>query len=172
MRGIRKRSGAHPALLGLVAALLLSAGLAIAGEATAPTADETPDAAEAQTVVPRGDDVREAPADRRWSYLRPRFAGGGLKVHIDPQTGSPVEPPEKARRETALPVAFSHSHEGLKVVTLPNGYRYVETRGRLMNALAATVGEDGEVKLGHAPPTPGETEGGEAATAEAGEDLR
>ena len=174
MRGARKRIGARPALWGLALTLVLTAGVAIAGQGAAPAEGEATAAADpaAETVASPSDPAREAEPGR-WSYMRPRFAASGLRVHIDPQTGTPVTPPDKALRRAAdLPAAFGRSHQGLEAVTLPNGYRYVDARGRLMSALAATVGEDGEVRVGHAPPAPAESLEGESGTAEAGEDRR
>ena len=81
-----------------------------------------------------------------------RFAGG-LRAYVDPQTGALAAPSPAGAGVQELPPAlrqaFSTSDEGLVEVVLPNGVVKVALQGRFMSATFATIGEDGEVRLGH-----------------------
>ncbi len=85
---------------------------------------------------------------------RPRLAGG-FRAHVDPLTGSLVTPPPAALRLQLSPdlqQAFSTSADGLVEVALPNGGVMVRLDGRFMSATVATVGADGQVRIGHGLP--------------------
>ncbi len=147
---------------GLMAALILMPAVVAADEPVAPAEQG------AASEEPATADDQEKPGEGRWSYLRPRFDASALRVHIDRQTGALAVPPAKAGFESALPAAFSSSHEGLEAVELPNGYTYVDARGRLFSAVSATVGKDGEVEVRHGLPAvpEGEPEATESASAD------
>lgn len=145
MSEIWKHGVVLPVFSGLLAALILTPAV-VADEPAVPAEQG---AASEEPATAAGDE--EAGAGR-WSYLRPLFDADALRVHVDRQTGELTVPPAKARSELSLPAAFGSSHEGLKAVKLPNGYTYVDTRGRLFSAVSATVGKDGEVEVGHGLP--------------------
>lgn len=158
-------------LTGLMAGLiLLPAVVAAEGPAVAegPVASAEQGAASEEPATAAD---QEQPGEGRWSYLRPRFDASALRVHVDRQTGDLAVPPAKARLESALPAAFSSSHEGLEAVELPNGYTYVDARGRLFSAVSATLGKDGEVEVRHGLPAvpEGEPEAAESASADDGD---
>ncbi len=90
------------------------------------------------------------PIESHSSYS-PGFTGG-LRVHVDPQTGTLVAPPAKHRALELSPAmrrALSTSDQGLVEVMRPDGGVMVRLEGRFMSATYATIGDDGKVRVGH-----------------------
>ncbi len=148
------------ALCGLIA-LMAAAGITAAADAPA-TATESAAATASATTE------QATPAAAR-SLHRPRLEGA-LRAHIDPETGELMMPSAKARQEAtaALLEAFSTSDEGLRAVTTPSGYTYVDLRGRFYSGTTATVGPDGRVELHHGLPV--DPENAETAAAPSSEE--
>jgi hypothetical protein len=88
----------------------------------------------------------------------PKVAPGGMRAFIDPQTGRFVSEPAPGTPPLELSPAelnaFSTSDQGLVEVpsTVPGGGVKVDLQGRFQSPLTATVGADGKVTIGHAPP--------------------
>ncbi len=159
MQKSQQTSAARLGLLGL-AALLVTAGIGVRAE--------EPLARREAPAKPAPASVEAIPAAVK--PAAPRLAGG-LRVSIDPETGSLIAlPPAKARTlelSPALRQAFSTSSEGLVEEALPDGTFRARLEGRFMSATFAAIGEDGTARVGHslqavtAPPATAAAEAGE-----------
>ncbi len=156
MQKMKRTTGRLLTRLGL-ATLLGTISFAVCAE-TPPPEPALPEAestAEPTTTTPR-----------EGQSLNDLRLGGGLRAHVDPQTGVLTVPPPKLRRQLSSRVLdlVSTSHEGLEVVELPNGLSYVDLKGRFQSLTMATVGDDGKIRIHHGRP---ESEAAKAATAAA-----
>jgi hypothetical protein len=80
---------------------------------------------------------------------------GGMRVHIDPATGRFVPPPRGAAVPQPAPAA---PPPPMRQEAVPGGGFKLDTRGRLLHAVEAAVGSDGNEKVGctRVPPPPAE----------------
>jgi hypothetical protein len=81
--------------------------------------------------------------------------GGGMIIHIDPQTGELRRTPAPSTVPLQLSPqernAFSTSHQGLVEVpsSVPGGGVKLDLQGRFHSPLAVTVDPDGKLKMQH-----------------------
>jgi hypothetical protein len=94
-----------------------------------------------------------SPAQKEENYAK-AGESTALTVHIDPETGKFIEPPEQKvspTESTEQVEAFSTSDEGLVEVPspVPGGGTMVDLKGRYKYPLSVTIEENGNVKMGH-----------------------
>jgi hypothetical protein len=94
-----------------------------------------------------------SPAQKEGDPARP---GGNtaLTVHIDPETGKFIEPPEKKASPTERieqPEGLSTSDEVFEEVAspVPGGGTKIDLKGRYNYPLSVTIEESGKIKMGH-----------------------
>jgi hypothetical protein len=89
------------------------------------------------------------------SEEEPSAPAAGMKIHIDPKTGTFSKEPAPGTVPLQLSPqemnALSTSHQGLVEVPspVPGGGMMLNVQGRFQNPVAATIGPDGKVRLHH-----------------------
>lgn len=129
------------------AAWICTALAAFLGSAALVGAADPPSADAGSEMSPQGGTVTvvQAPASRQAAVrAESLYAGFGLWIFVDPETGAVVPPSEaqKARRR-AYDAALNKSDQGLEPFELDNGGQGVFLSGRFRHAVKARVLADG-----------------------------
>jgi hypothetical protein len=100
------------------------------------------------------------PASSDATSASARAAAGGMKIHIDPQTGALTKdaaPTAPLSLSPAEQNAFSTSHQGLVETPspVPGGGVMIDLQGRFQHPLSATIDDAGKLTIHHLDPTPG-----------------
>lgn len=100
-----------------------------------------------------------APASSESTSTGAPSAAGGMKIHIDPQTGALTKeapPTAPLSLSPAEQNAFSTSHQGLVETPspVPGGGVMIDLQGRFQHPLSATIDDAGKLTIRHLDPAP------------------